>query len=87
MQKKPTGFLCPASIRIARDILGFLFAIGPWNISPCYNNYMSGQFFDRQIFRFLGETHSVFRMFVTDYLPAGGKKLCLGGYNTHFIVC
>ena len=48
---------------------------------------MSGQFFDRQIFRFWGETHNVFRIFVSDRLPAGGKKLCLGGCNTHFIVC
>lgn len=48
---------------------------------------MSGQFFDRQIFRFWGETHNVFRIFVSDRLPAGGKKLCLGGCNTYFIVC
>ena len=52
----------------------------------CYN-YVSGELFDRQIFRFWGETYSVFRIFVSDRLPAGGKKLCLGGCNTHFVVC
>ena len=56
-------------------------------MSPCYNNYVSGESFDRQIFRFWGETHGGFRTFVPDCLSAGGKKLCLGGCNTHFTVC
>ena len=56
-------------------------------MSPCYNNYVSGESFDRQIFRFLGETHVIFQTFVSDHLPAGSKKLCLGGCNTHFTVC
>ena len=29
MQKEPTDSLCPSAISIARDTLGFLFAVGP----------------------------------------------------------
>ena len=86
MQKEPTDPPCPSAKSIAWDTLGFLFAVGPWNMSPCYN-YVSGAFFDRQIFRFWGETYSGFQIFVSDRLSAGGKKLCLGGCNTHFVVC
>ena len=88
MQKEPTDSLCPSCRNKYRTGHSWL-SVCCWSvylyhraIIMCRENSSTDK-----SFVFLGETHSVFRMFVTDYLPAGGKKLCLGGCNTHFIVC